>query len=529
MTGERSGSIGRDRLVVAVAYAIVWAALLVNRGLYWDDWVLFGETPAGLIRMYNELGLPWGSPLYIAIFATPFPGWVAHILAFVVYLAATLVFHAILIRVPGLTRRDALIAALVFAVMPVNFARIAVIDQMYGVSLLAFLVATWLLLSHVETPSIGRRIAALLLFAFSFYTASLLVLYAVPIALGFVVLRLAGRGELPAVLWRYADFILLPVVYWIAKSVFLTPTGLYAGYNALSTRSLLAVPGSLPGAAREVLAIPFKFAVDVGGVVGLVVGVLVAVWLVRREALRDDGSEPGPRILSAPVLALAGVAVLILGVVPYLAVGRTPSIWDWSSRHQMLVPLGVGLVAAAAARGIGRPGTIGRSAGIAVVGALIGLAAVADVRTLMAYQVDWFKQQAIIGAVRTTPALAEARHIAVVDRATRLNAMHRTIRFYELNALFEQALGGTDRLVEPENRGPGPDALPRFIERPGYHMSDYTPTPVDLVLEIQPGPHIGVRTTARLLLLEALGSPDLAKELGVIVTLHPRSPGEAAP
>jgi hypothetical protein len=521
MTGERRPGVARDRWIIALVYTIAWGALLLNRGLYWDDWVLFGESPGGLVRMYSELGLPWGSPLYVAFFATPLPGWVAHVFAFLVYLGSTYVLHAILLRVPMLTRTDALIAALAFAVLPVNFARIAVIDQMYGLSLLAFLVATWLLLTHLETGSWRRRIAALGLFAFSFYTASLLVLYAAPVLLGFVLLRHDGRAPLPRIVGRYADVVLLPVAYWLVKSVFLTPSGLYVGYNALSGRSLAAVPGNLPGTVWQVLGLPLRLASDVAGPLGLVVGLALAAWLVRRGIVRRDPGSESRTLVSAPILALVGLVVLVLGVIPYLAVGRTPSIWDWSSRHQMLVPIGAGLIAAALARGLSMGGVAGRSVGVAVVGVLLGISAVADLRTLVAYQVDWFKQGAIVAAVRAAPGVADARHIEVVDNASRLNAMHRVIRFYEWNALFEQALGGTDRLVAPKDKGPAPELLDRFIARPGFHMSDYRPTPVDLTIEIRPADRIGFRRTANLLLLEWTGSPELASQLSGIVTLTP--------
>ena len=293
VTGGRTAAIGRERLAIALLYLAAWFPMLVNRGLYWDDWTLAGQTPGELMAMFSELGLPIGGPVYAAIVATPVPGLVGHALAFGAYLLSTLAFHAILLRVPGLTRRDALVAAVVFAVLPVNYARIALIDLMYAFSLLAFLVGTWLLLRYVDRRTVWTRIAALLLFLFSFYTASLLVLYAAPLALAFAVLRRRGEGRLPDTLWRYADFLALPVAYWIVKGVVWAPNGIYTGYNAITSRNLLAIPEGLASAPALVLGEPILRALAVVGPIGIVLALVAGLLVVRLVGGDRDRSAIG--------------------------------------------------------------------------------------------------------------------------------------------------------------------------------------------------------------------------------------------
>ncbi|MEO8571954.1 MAG: hypothetical protein ABI553_09680 [Chloroflexota bacterium] len=514
MTGPRNDSLWRDRLIIAAAYAIAWGLLLVNRGLYWDDWTLLGRTPASLIGGFTELGLPLGGVAYSALFSLPLPGLAGHVLIFATYLASSLVLHAILRLLPGISAMDALIAALTFAVLPVNVARIALIDSLYGVSLLAFLLASWLLIRVVEDGGTGRRIAALLLFLLSFYTASLLVFYAVPIALAAFLLRRARSDSIASLVIRHADFLALPVAYWVLKAAFLTPNGVYEGYNALSLGGLLGVPGAMIAVPGQVLAEPMTRAFAVAGWLGLVAGAGLAIVLLRHRRRLSD-ARPAP----APILALIGAALIGLGVFAYLAVGLTPMIWDWSSRHQLLVPLGVGLIAAAIGRGFGSLGSPTRTAGLAVVGLLLGISVIADVRTLVGYQVDWFKQQALIEAVRADPALQTARHVRVNDAATALNALRRTYRFYELNAMFEEGTGTRDRLVALRGREPAEADLESIIDRPAYHMGDYVRRPVDLDLRIAPGdpPHLADVLT--LLWLEATGSPSFRPEVSRLVNL----------
>lgn len=509
----------RDRLMIGLLYLLAWGALLVNRGLFWDDWTLVGSSPAQLIAQFSELGMPWVALLHLAIFSLPLPGLVGHVVTFCVYLASALVFHAVLRRIPGLTSSDALVGAVTFAVFPVNFARVALIDLPYGLSLLAFLAATWLLIRYVEEGGRARRVGALVLYVSSFTTASLLVLYVVPIALAAGLLARSARMPIGLLAIRHADFLVLPVGFWLAKAALFAPSGVYEGYNALTLRGLTNVPQAMGSIPSQVLAEPLTRALTVAGLPGLVVGAVVALWLVRR--VRADMGRPASAAL---IVALGGVLVLAFGVVAYLAVDRKPEIWDWSSRHQLLVPLGAGILAVAAMRGVRVTGRValvpGAALGVAV-GLLLGASIVADARTLVAYQLDWFKQVALIDAARLIPEVGSARHIRIVDTARSFNALRRTYRFYEYNALFSQAVGDEHRLVAERATDPSARNLGDFISHPAYHMSQYVPSPVDLELLVSaPSGSPGVLRVLELVALEALGSRSFQPGIGGLIDVR---------
>jgi hypothetical protein len=511
----------RDHLIIALAYAASWGLLLVNRGLYWDDWTLVGRSSGSLVDTYREIGLPWLGYLFAALTALPLAALVGHVLVFATYLLSTVVLHAVLRRIPGLSRMDAFVAALTFAVLPVNYARIAMIDLSYAMSLLAFLVATWSLVRYLQDGRLRYRLAALVLFFVSFTTASLLVLYAVPLVLALWIARKTAR-PLRSFLPRHVDLVALPVVFWLLKAAFFDPSGVYDEYNALSLSGLARVPRALLGIPAQVLVEPLSRAITVAGLIGVAAGAVAAVWLVARSRAPESGT-----FVPALLLAAVGAVVLGLGVFAYLAVGRTPTIWDWSSRHQLLVPLGVGLLAAAVVRGVRGAGRAGPVFGVAV-GLLLGISVVADLRTLVAYQVDWFKQTVLIEAARTLPDMRTARHIRVVDAATAFNALRRTYRFYEYNALFSVALGDTRRLASSETDDPSADRLGDLIARPAYHMGEYVPSPVDLELRVTSNGPPGAGQVLRLVLLEALGSPSFETEAARLIDVR-AVPAAAAP
>lgn len=510
----RRDQLWRDRLAIAAVHTLSWAPLLVNRGLYWDDWSLVGRSLESIVQGAGELGMPWLGAGFALLFALPMPGLVGHALVFCAYLLSALLLHAVLRRTPGMGRRDALVAAMVFAVLPVNYARVALVDLTYALSLLAFLAATWLLVRHVEVRGRRRRLASLALYACSFSTASLLVMYALPVALAAYVAWRSRTVAPPSFVARYADFVALPIVFWLVKSAVFTPSGAYEGYNALTRRGIAGVPEAMLAIPSQVLVEPVYRAVAVAGVLGVVVGGGVAAWLWRRSRQ----AEPGP-LIPAPVLAIAGFVALGLGVFAYLAVGLEPTIWDWASRHQLLVPIGAGLIVAAVMRGsqAGRAGPVVCVA----VGLLIGISAVANARTLVMYQVDWFKQVALVEAARSMPAMQGARHIRVVDTATQFNALDRRYRFYEYNALFEAALGDQRRLASDATHEPGPADIGRFISRPAYRMGGYVPSPVDLELRVSAARGFpGELEVLRLVVLEALGSPSFLPEVSGLIEVR---------
>jgi hypothetical protein len=515
----------RDRLIVAAVYTLAWGALLVNRGLYWDDWTLVGRTTSSILQQFDELGMPWVGVLDAALVAFPLAGLVGHVVTFVAYLLSSLAVHAIVRRIPGASRTDALIGAAVFAVFPVNYARVALIDISYALSLLAFLAATWLLVRNVEGPGRASRVAALVLFVGSFSTASFLVLYVVPIALAAVLLWRRGRRDVGTIA-RHADFLLLPVVFWVAKTIWFTPHGVYVGYNALTGRGLANVPRLMLGIPNDVIVEPLSRAVGAAGVAGLVVGVAAAVWLVRRSG-REVGGHPAV----GPALIALGAIVIALGVFPYLAVGRIPTIWDWSSRHQLLVPIGAAVIVVGIAR-LARQAGAARPAILFAVGLAVGVWLVADARTLVVYQRDWFKQVALREEIGAIPEVRAAHHVRVVDEARSLDALRRTYRFYEYNALFSEALGDTTRLFAGRDSEPAPDALQAEIARPAYHMTGYVPGPVDLELRVRPGEaRGGPLDMLRLVMLEATGSSSFGPEAArlIDVTAGPPTAGDAAP
>ena len=129
-------------------------------------------------------------------------------------------------------------------------------------------------------------------------------------------------------------------------------------------------------------------------------------------------------------------------------------------------------------------------------------------------------RQAIAETVGTLPEMAAARHIRIVDTATAFDALRRTYRFYEYNAIFETATGDERRLAALRGSEPDPAKIDLLIARPAYHMRGYVPSPVDLELRISPGERPGVLELLRLLGLEAVGSASFGPEVSKLIDIR---------
>ncbi len=187
------------------------------------------------------------------------------------------------------------------------------------------------------------RLPALAVFFLSFNLNSLLVLfYSVCILLMLVRLRGIGFRRFPeralSLALRKCDFLLLPVLFWIWRSLFCPKSGPYVGYNTLDF-----APGKLwvgAGEAYRQLLLPWAEGIlePSGWIYVAALVCLVFGWFQRRSRANETVSARPP-----VGMFFAGIFLLLAAVFPYLAVGQIPSAEGWSSRNAILTPLPLAL------------------------------------------------------------------------------------------------------------------------------------------------------------------------------------------
>lgn len=138
-------------------------------------------------------------------------------------------------------------------------------------------------------------------------------------------------------------------------------------------------------------------------------------------------------------LILIGVFALLLGLFPYILLGYPPTFLDWTSRHQLLLPLGSAIFV------VGILGFFEQRKRFTLMFFLIALSISMNIKNYADFYRDWNKQQMLVSLFRQSDDVKNAGIIAFIDETRSLNAIGRTYRNYEWNGLLKLAFGNQIR------------------------------------------------------------------------------------
>jgi hypothetical protein len=408
-------------VIIGVLYVISYGlSLLSLDAIYWDDWTLVSVPPSAVLEQFRQAGALLNFTGYLHYALLQAGPWAYHILDFVLVLLTGVLLWAILGTIPVIRPVNRSLIVALFVLLPLNAARIAIINFPVTVFVFMFFLAWYLLVARRGWPA---RMCALALFFMSFGLSSLLLFYLLPLAHALYLGAWRGDNRASTVL-VFGPFAALPLVEWAIKLRFFRPYGGYANYNTID---LTYLRGDLPW-----LLAGFAYS-------AVVVAVLNRVRSGRLKAL---------------VLIPAGLWVLWLGIVPYRAVGysRFPtwnphdwydlSFFNWDARHQVLMPLGAAIAIVALDRML-------RIKNAPWVAALIIAVSVAyNVHVGLEYRLDWIKQQEMIRLFAASDEVRRAKTIIMYDPTYyRFNARRRTMRYYEYNGMLKRAFGDETRFA----------------------------------------------------------------------------------
>ena len=397
-------------ILYALSHGFILASL---NALYWDDWIYYSNGPIGVRQIQSEC-VRWCIPLRgwsEANLITIGP-WTIRALTFIFWPLTTVLLYKFLKRTTWLKKVEASYVSLLVLLLPLNGARIALINNYYLFSLTIFVLGAWMTLS----PKRGVRLIGLLPLFWSMFTASLQVFVYVLVAalLARLIQKLDIRNTFNVFilvcisLFQFAHRYLLPNIF---ESMVITQDG----YNSI-------LPAFLMRATlfASVLIVPLCVAF-----------------------LRNLNLKPVPR---ENILFCIGLALTGVGTFPYLAVGHFANLsdWvlpflpdesDWNSRHQLLQAFGFAFILLA----------VGLMFGVRNRSFLAGVVALSiclNITTYSAYFLDSTKQDEIISALHEVESqLANVNAVVVEDETPRFNARDRWIRSYEWTAMIQRSTG----------------------------------------------------------------------------------------
>lgn len=340
-------------IVVLGLYFIAFILLLLNKNaLYWDDYTLYNHVPEHIMKEFCDSGLPLFG--YIHIFMGSLGNGILpyRIAVFMVYLLSGLFLYYILCGLKRFSKNTAGIITLFFLILPVNNARISLIDFPYGLCLCLFFMAFWLLTKYLKKPTLYVRVFILALFFCSFWTNSLLVFYAIPllsicyyhlfeishdsISVHRTTWPVYCSKSLRILFLQYTDFVALPLIFFILRVAYYMPHGELAGYNTIVFQKVVY---NILYSIKSAICKPLVDLIIVAGSHKLSL-FLVVLFVLCLNFIKIV-QVPQKQIWLCLGL---GFIFWILAIFPYAAVNKIPDPGSFESRHMLLTPLGLSLI-----------------------------------------------------------------------------------------------------------------------------------------------------------------------------------------
>ena len=372
-------------LLIALA-VVAHGLLLLNDGIYWDDWYLYTALqqhnwPA--IALLGQRGIPTDPLLYWII------GYSGRVFAFklvkfVAYTFVALLIYEACLASRRLRRGAALAIAALALTYPGDETPVILMTVDYVVYYAIFWIAVLLgFLSEDRQRSTAAQIsllcASIVCFLISFNLNSLLVFY-----FGFVIAVFRLRKK---------DIVLisLPFVFWTARLLWFAPKGYFSSYNRLDL-----TPGSL---IRQTLQYTyFTGLVQANDILrGLLSAPLLFVAVCILAYTFHSRIPFGIERATSKYLMLYSLFLALLAILPYAAVRKAPNAAHGpNTRCEILlaVPIAIFIVAAIAflfrtSNGLSRP---------AFLTLMIVLTAftVQTIHTYVSWQAEWAKERALI-------------------------------------------------------------------------------------------------------------------------------------
>ncbi|MBF0590318.1 MAG: hypothetical protein HQL53_14450 [Magnetococcales bacterium] len=484
-----------------VLYALAFGLLLVNHGVYWDSWIHHGNDPGFIFKLTVDSGQPLTALLYAHILTLEQGPWLHRLLAFCGYFAAALLFMRVLGSVALLDRFSRFSLAALFALIPVNGARVsgANLKAPFGYPLffLGVFVGDYALRHRRQ----GLKWLAAGIFTLSFFTFSNLVFYG--LFLLFVLWRDPPKTRQFNHLWDFTRrnimFLPPPVLFWTARTLWMTPSGNYTSFNQVTPASMLKALLLVPQVVITSFADVLDSLFHPPSMVMVITLTMLAYHLLPAPEQRH------PRLHR--MLLIIGPLAFFAAIYAYLAVGKLPRHYDWDGRHQLLTPLGIALTlyggllwSALKLKLQDRTLKLGMAL-------LIALCISRNITVMLEYQRDWYKQAAIMAHLKTHETQAKIEpytHFEIDDQLSAFNGANRTLRYYEYTGLLHRTFGDERRMAKGiQQRSPPPfDA----VQRRAAFLSDYRPVAPQMIIRIEHGTYdlTQLRRVVHLLMLEHL-------------------------
>ncbi len=425
MTGLDKKHLG----IISLLYLLAFGLMLLNPYYYWDDWIIIGVNPIEVKDVFVQNGTPfaWIGHFHNLVRSFENSILVYRLTTFLCYLFSGIFLSSILKRTPYFSYAERLALMMMFLLLPLNHARIAIINTPYALTYLAFYLA-FSMVSWWKSRSTIQSILIILLFMFSFTTGSMLFFFYFTVA-PFIILRhlefdlyksFFPRNLIDPIK-KNIGLLLSPLIYFVLKAFFYRPYGLYEGYNQIK----------LSQVAYTVIKLPKTIA----AVTGLSYWGLAAASILLTSILIIFFRRYGKTNLKALITLTAGFFLIWAALFPYLLMNLIPAHTNWDSRHQLLLPLGSAIFVLGFYQIIEL--VVGLKFKTSFWAVLTTVFIVAGLLKQMEYGRDGLSQELMMAAFKNSETI-QRNTTFIIHNKLKSMANKRTLSFYEYTGMFRK-------------------------------------------------------------------------------------------
>ena len=493
----------QDLFVIIILVTIARGLMLLNDGLFWDDWTLYKVDDGFLFDHFLQAGSPLKGIMWVLFNDHPI---VNRFITFFSFLASVILLYKILSTIKEITSLDRLILVLLYALFPLNNAMIAMSLTPHMVCHFLFYLGAYVLVRFIEDKrKKAYQLGALLCFFISFQIDSFLMFYAMPFCLIMYHEKIfQGFPQSLKRLRPYWSFIILPFFYWVVKQTLLKPYGYFEGYNEISFKNLSRYHQDVFDSFYNSFIIPLTTIFNNAESSALMYYFYYFGWIfiVLYLFFRNRPIQEHQKV---SIFLLIGVLGYLAAVTPYLATRTVYGAFGvgWYSRYQIHISLSAAFILYYGLKWFLEEFSLSKKFLPFLVSIILAGFTLSNILNCFDFQRDWFKKLAIIEAIKYNEIVIDHTVFLIKDEATSFNVLGEGYRSSELIGLMNYAFNYDEKRIAM-NYSENVDVdfhVNDFVKNPiMLNLRNFKPkTPVYLI-EVNPQLDLSIKRTYSILL-----------------------------
>lgn len=327
-------------IVLGVFFIVLfnYILLLINSGIYWDDWILCFEDMEHIVKVFNQTG---GNDLtgYLHYFLINKLGiWSYKVFTFILIIVSGISLYKILENIHRLTNIDRLVISTFFMIYPLFHTKALLINFLNTLMPTLFFLAFYFMSNYVhDKKHYIYYFVSLVLLCLSFLVQSILV-FSFVIFMYICYIEIIERSQsIVYILKKYIWFFIIPFMFFIIKSSYYKPYGLYDGYNAININNVI-----------HKLLLTFNLSYihfwkfeNFYFIIPIIISVSVFYFVKNSNKNFFFFIQNTNKYI---ILLCLGIVIFLLATFPYIAVNKIPELLSMNDRLQNLFPLPFALI-----------------------------------------------------------------------------------------------------------------------------------------------------------------------------------------